>query len=363
MQAPKNGFFYVLDRATGELISADKFAPVNWATGIDLKTGKPQVDEKAADWSAGPKLVFPSPLGAHNWQPMSFNPKTGLVYLPEQESAALMAPDVNAKFDGREGVWNLGSQPFALPEDPAQLAGVAQSFKGKLLAWDPVAKKAVWTQDYANIWNGGTLSTAGNLVFQGTADGRVVAYAADTGTKLWEAPANTGVMAGPMTYTVKGEQYVTFMAGWGGAFPLAFGGISQFTKVRPEARVLTYKLGGTAILPPAKNVPLALTKLPPLKADDKTVALGRDLYNGHCGVCHGVSAISGGVTPDLRYLTPEKHQKFAGIVAGARAQKGMPSFVGRLQPNEIDAIHQYLIKRAHDLQDQLKPVKAADTKG
>jgi quinohemoprotein ethanol dehydrogenase len=358
LQAPKNGFFYVLDRATGELLSADKFAPATWASQVDLKTGKPVIDDAASDWTTGPKLVVPGPLGAHNWQPMSFSPKTGLVYIPAQEGAALLAPDNEAVFNEHLGTWNLGTQPLALPEDPKQLQPVIDSYKGRLVAWDPVAQKQAWSQEYRTPWNGGTLSTGGNLVFQGTADGRFVAYAADSGKKLWESPANSGVMAGPVSYTVKGEQYVTVLAGWGGAFPLSFGSISLNAKVRPEARVLTYKLGGKARLPPPKNAPAAQPEPPALAGDDKLLAQGRDLFNGYCGVCHGLSAVSGGVVPDLRYLTPQKHQIFLGIVYGARASRGMPSFAGRLKPEEVDAIHQYLIKRAHDLKDELKTAQA-----
>ena len=354
LHAPKDGFFYVLDRATGELLSAEKYATATWASKVDLKTGKPQVDESAADWTSGAKVVMPGPLGAHNWQPMSFSPKTGLVYIPAQEAAALLAPDNDAVFDTHTGAWNLGTQPLALPEDPKQVQPIIDSYKVRLVAWDPVAQKQVWAQEYRTPWNGGTLSTAGNLVFQGTADGRFVAYAADSGKKLWESPANSGVMAGPMSYTVHGEQYVAVLAGWGGAFPLAYGAISLNARVRPESRVLVYKIGGSATLPPPKNAPAAPPAPPPLTADANTVNHGRDLFNGNCGVCHGLSAVSGGVVPDLRYLTPEKHDIFPGIVYGARANRGMPSFAGRLKPEEVDAIHQYLIKRAHDLQDELK---------
>ncbi len=336
LQAPKNGFFYVLDRATGELLSAEKFAPATWASKVDLKTGKPQIDDAASDWTSGPKLVMPGPLGAHNWQPMSYSPKTGLVYIPAQEAAALLAPDNDATFDAHTGAWNLGTQPLALPEDPKQLQPVIDSYKGRLLAWDPVAQKQVWAQEYKTPWNGGTLGTAGN-------------------------PANSGVMAGPMSYNVGGEQYVAVLAGWGGAFPLAYGSLSLNAKVRPESRVLVYKLGGKASLPPPKNAPAAPPEPPPLTADANTVNHGRDLYNGNCGVCHGLSAVSGGVVPDLRYLSPEKHAIFPGIVFGARASRGMPSFAGRLKPDEIEAIHQYLIKRAHDFQDELKTAQMART--
>ncbi|MDE0854502.1 MAG: PQQ-dependent dehydrogenase, methanol/ethanol family [Nevskia sp.] len=359
LQAPKNGFFYVLDRATGELLSAEKFAPATWASAVDLKTGRPQIDDTASDWTSGPKLVMPGPLGAHNWQPMSYSPKTGLVYIPAQEAAALLAANNDAVFDPRTGTWNLGTQPLALPEDPKQLQPVIDSYKGRLLAWDPVAQKAAWSQEYRTPWNGGTLSTAGNLVFQGSADGRFLAYAADSGRKLWEAPANSGVMAGPMSYTVQGEQYVAVLAGWGGAFPLSFGALSLNAKVRPESRVLVYKLGGGASRPPPKNAPVEPPSPPAMSADTAVINHGRDLFNGNCGVCHGLSAISGGVVPDLRYLSAAKHAVFPGIVYGARASRGMPSFAGKLKPDEVNAIHQYLIKRAHDLQDDLKAAQTA----
>ena len=357
MQAPKNGFFYVLDRATGELLSADKFAPANWATHVDMKTGRP-VESATADWSKKPQLISPGPLGAHNWQPMSFNPQTGYVYIPMQEAVALYAPDPKQKFSGK-GNWHTGGQPLALPENAKEISDIAALHKGHLIAWDPVARKEVWRQDYITLWNGGTLSTAGGLVFQGTADGRVVAYSADKGVKLWETPANTGVMAGPMSFEINGEQYISVAAGWGGAFPLVLGGLAEPAKVRASARVLTYKLGGTATLPAVAPVAAKQPPPPPLTGDEKSVARGRDLYNGHCGVCHGVSAVAGSVLPDLRYLSPEKHQIFAGIVAGAYAAKGMPSFAGTLSPQQVEDVHQYVIKRAHDLKADLDAVAAA----
>ncbi len=354
MQAPKNGFFYVIDRATGELLSAEKFAPANWATHVDLKTGRP-VENPEADWSKEPKLVSPGPLGAHNWQPMSFNPATGLVYIPMQEALAYFAPDPDQTYTGK-GNWHMGSTPIALPEDAKGLADAKAAHKGHLIAWDPVAQKEVWRQDYVTIWNGGTLSTAGNLVFQGSADGRFIAYSADKGEKLWETPANSGVMAGPISYEIDGEQYVTVAAGWGGAFPLALGGLSDPAKVQPEARILTYKIGGKASLPPPKNDTLALPEPPEVTADEKVIAAGRDLYNANCGMCHGPSAISGSVLPDLRYMTEETHRLFPGILAGAYAAKGMPNVMDKFTPEDVEAVHQYIIKRAHDLKAQLVSV-------
>lgn len=364
LHAPKNGFFYVIDRTTGKLLSAEKFAPTTWATHVDLKTGRPVVDQTVADWSKTAKVVAPGPFGAHNWQPMSFSPKTGLVYIPVQDVASLMAPHAKPGFDNREGVWNIGGD-LPLPEDDKVIAQIAGSLKGRLVAWDPIAQKQVWSQTHANIWNGGTLATAGNLVFQGTADGRVVAWSADKGDKLWEAPANSGVMAGPVSYEIDGEQYISVMAGWGGVFPLIGGAIANYAKVRPEARVLTFKLGATASLPPPKNEAVPLPELQKVTADAKTLAHGAELFIGSCAPCHGLNAVGGGVIPDLRYLTPDKHAIFAGIVAGAQADRGMPSFAGRLDADEVEAIRQYLIKRSHDLKTALDtaaatPVAAAN---
>lgn len=355
MQAPKNGFYYVIDRTDGELISAEKYVPATWAKRIDMKTGRPVVDLDKADWTKGAKLMMPGPLGGHNWMPMSYNPQTGLAYIPAQVAPALLEPDNEAVWTGK-GTLQLGTLPVALPEDPTALKQVVDMYEGRLIAWDPIAQKEVWRQTYPTIWNGGTLSTAGGLVFQGTANGEVRAYAADDGELLWKAPANTGVMAGPVTYAVDGEQYVTFMAGWGGIFPTGFGGLAGNTQVEPRARVLTYKLGGKQTLPdePKRKIEIA-SDIPELTADDKTVAEGRDLFNTHCGACHGFSAYSGGVVPNLRNMGAETHDDFLRIVAGgALAGKGMPAFADRLSQDQIETIHQYLIKRQHDLAAEMK---------
>lgn len=361
LHAPKNAFFYVLDRITGELLSAEKFVPANWATHVDLKTGRPVVDQKIADWTQEPKLLIPGPFGAHNWHPMSFSPKTGLVYIPAQEAASLLSPHKEVAFDNREGVWNIGLD-LPYPEDAKAAAEAAASYKGSLLAWDPIKQKKAWVQEYPNIWNGGTMVTAGNLVFQGTADGRFVAYSADKGEKLWEAPTNSGVLAGGMSYEIDGEQYVAVMAGWGGVFPLIGGVVSNGAKTRPEARVIAYKLGATGSLPAPKNEAVPLPELQTLTADAKTLKKGEDLYGNNCSFCHGLNVVGGGIIPDLRYLTPEKHQIFAGIVAGAKADRGMPSFAGRLNMEEIEAIRQYVIRHSLELKKSLDAQAPAQAK-
>ena len=351
MQAPKNGFFYVLDRTNGKLLSADNFVPVNWASHVDLQTGRP-VMTGDANYLDGKKIVMPSFLGGHSWQPMSFNPKTGLVYLPAQETVAQLEAQKQPEFFPHKSVVNLGVEVPDLPEDPKGLAQIKAMWKGRLLAWDPVAKKAAWVQEYPNAWNGGTLSTAGNLVFQGTADGRAVAYSADKGVKLWERGVNSGAMAGPVTYEVAGEQYVTFMVGWGGAFPLITGSIAP--KIKAEARVVTFRLGATGKLPAPQAVAVALPPLQPLTATPEQLVQARTMFNGTCGSCHGMNAVSGGVVPDLRYLTPEKHGMFQAILSGARIDKGMPAFNAALKPEDMELLHQYVIKRTHDLDAELK---------
>ena len=354
MQAPKNGFFYVLDRRDGKLLSAKNFVPVNWASHIDLASGRPVVTG-AADYldGKGAKLVVPSFLGGHNWQPMSFHPGTGLVYLPAQETAAELEAQAEPLFLPTKKVVNIGLEVPSLPEDPKIVQQISDAWKGRLVAWDPVAQKAAWTQEYASAWNGGTLATAGNLVFQGTADGRAVAYAADDGRKLWEMPVNSGAMAGPVTYTAGGQQYVSFMVGWGGSFPNITGPLSLKAKVRPEARVVTFKLGGTLALPAPKAEPATLPPLQTLSAGAEQLAKGRMLFNGLCANCHGLNAVSGGVVPDLRYLKPELHNQFFGIVAGARTARGMPGFAEVLDAETAELIRQYVVKRSHDLAGEI----------
>nr|WP_313512686.1 PQQ-binding-like beta-propeller repeat protein [Pseudomonas sp.] len=259
-----------------------------------------------------------------------------------------------------KSVVNFGLDVPNLPEDPKILNQIRDAWTGELIAWDPVKQAPAWSQPYISAGNGGTLSTAGNLVFQGTADGRVVAYSADKGEKLWEHRANSGVMAGPITYTVKGEQYVAFSVGWGGILPLLTGPLTNKGKVQPESRLIAFKLGAKGELPPAKQAPVFPNVQLPLDATPEQVAKGRDMFNGLCAGCHGLNAISGGVVPDLRYLTQDKHVAFPAFLSGARMYRGMPNFSDILKPEDMETIRQYLIKRTRDLQAELK-TSAANT--
>jgi quinohemoprotein ethanol dehydrogenase len=347
MQAPKNGFFYVLDRKTGELISADPYAKLTWASGVDLKTGKP-IQTEAGQWKDKAATVYPSPIGAHNWQPMSFSPMTGLVYIPAMEVPAVYAPDKNFKY--RPGMWNLGGDFAEATDAPPEY------FSGSLLAWDPVARKAAWNVPLPGHWNGGTLTTAGNLVFQGTSVGTLVAYRADNGEKLWEGPAGSGIIAAPMTYEVDGQQYVTVMAGWGGASPLAHGRAALAHTGSPVGRMVTFKIGGTAKLPVAA-AKAAIPKPPAETMPLEMAKAGEALFGLNCGVCHGLGAVSGGVLPDLRHSQPEVHANWDAIVRdGALKDQGMIGFGKYLTKAETDAIHAYIIHRANE-GDIPKPIE------
>jgi quinohemoprotein ethanol dehydrogenase len=337
LHAPKNGFFYVLDRKTGELISADPYVTVTWAKGIDPETGRP-IEVPGTDYRDKLVEMKPAPFGGHNWQPMSFNPKTGLVYIPAQEIPYFFQLDPNYKY--QPGAWNTGADPTVADDFPRALVS------GHLLAWDPVARKEVWRAQYTLPWNGGTLSTGGNLVFQGTAHGSFAAYRASDGKLLFEAPAGTGIVAPPVTYQLDGEQYVAVMAGWGGAYALVAGDAAAAAGVVDNrGRLLVWKLGGTATLPPQQVAARELAALP-AKFDAKLVTRGNQTFHHYCAVCHGVGVVSGGVLPDLRKSNPGIYDILDKIVLeGALANNGMPRFDAWLHADDVAAIRAYLLTR------------------
>ena len=350
MQVPKHGFVYVIDRETGKLISAEKFTEVNWADGYNLTTGRPILTGKG-DYSKEPKMVYPGTQGGHNWQPISFSPKSGLLYFGETRLPTLHINDPSAKFQDRGRRWNLGEK-IVMPETPQEMAEMIPLISASLIAWDPVTQKKVWQIPHNIVVSGGTLSTAGNLVFQGTYDGRFVAYGDKTGKTLWETGAQTGVMAGPISYSVDGEQYIAVGAGLGGSFGVTFGDMAKATNMQTISRMLVYKLDGKASLPPLPVVAKKELDLPPMPALE-SVNKGRELFNNQCVFCHGVAAVSGvSFTPDLRYLSKETREQFAGIVLGGlRADKGMPHFHVQLTMEELNFVHDYLIKRSHDAKE------------
>jgi quinohemoprotein ethanol dehydrogenase len=349
LQANKNGFFYVLDRANGQFISAGAFADQNWARGVDPQTGRPQLAQSPYD-GAGGRIVRPAPFGAHNWQDMSFSPDTGLVYIPAASVPFLYAPQED--FSPLIGAWdtglNLAAQAAPADLDPLLLqALVRNATSGALVAWDPAAQRPRWQVAQPMPWNGGTLVTRGGLVFQGTADGYLRAYDARSGAQRWEYRLPNGVIAAPMTYQIGGVQYLAVMMGWGGAFALAGGEAALVPGRDYRGYLLVFKLDGQATLPPPRPLERGLPDPPPSTADAATVALGNRLYNQHCGVCHGANAVSGSALPDLRYLPRAAHAVLPSIVLGGALQAaGMPNFSKQLDPAQVAAIDAYLIERA-----------------
>ena len=347
MQAPKNGFFYVLDRSNGSLISAKPFTFVNWASGIDLKTGRPSETATARYKEADPTPVIPGPVGAHSWQPMSFSPVTHLAYIPVNEAGfKYKSPD---SFQAKTLAPNYGIDVVAagMPQDPQIKKAILGTVKGKLVAWDPVQQKTAWAVDRPGPWNGGTLATAGNLVFEGTAGGDFEAYRADNGQKLWSFPAQTGVMAGPVTYASDGAQYVAVLAGWGGVFPLAAGEVSFASgRVRNVSRLMVFKLGGKASLPAEQPVEQLRFTVLPNPASGATIRKGERLFQSYCAECHGDVVVSGGVLPDLRASSALTNQTWFDIVLrGILQSQGMVSFSKELSHDDAAAIRSYVVYR------------------
>ncbi|HVY89745.1 MAG TPA: PQQ-dependent dehydrogenase, methanol/ethanol family [Hyphomonadaceae bacterium] len=356
MQAPKNGFFYVIDRQTGELISADKYQDnLTWATGVDMKTGRPIEAPNARYEMAETALHIPGPLGSHNWHPMSFSPDTGLVYIPAHTLPTIYANMDNFKY--RPGYWNTGTDftAAALPTEAAARAAAAAASKGQLVAWDPVARKPKWTHDYPNAWNGGVLTTAGGLVFQGALDGHFRAFNAADGTQLWDVDGEYPVLSGPISYEIGGEQYVAVTAGWGTALPLA-GGTGQRMGSAEKGRVIVYKIGGKATLPPYETFPVDQAPTAPDFGSAAQVARGKELYFQNCMVCHGDGVQSGGLVVDLRWSeNVATKDLFKDVVLGGKfATAGMAPFQGALSPEDIETIRAYIVSRAHEDADAAK---------
>ena len=340
MQAPKNGFFYVLDRRSGELISATPYVPVTWATHVDMKTGRP-VETPAARYGATPTLLSPGAGGAHNFNPMAYSPKTGLVYFSVVQGfmSYAEAPDYNGQ--------GTGTSFFGDDALRKQQAAYGEAHGGSwLTAWDPVKGKEAWRVRYPRDGSGGVLATAGDLVFQGTVNKTLAAYRASDGKKLWESPVQTVPIAGPITYTVDGEQYVAVNAGWGGG--LAHVQAESFRDLRVSpARLLVFKLGATATLPPQPADEAPPPEPPYVRASEETLKKGGTLYAANCALCHG--ALARGGIKDLRHMTTDTHQHFMDIVlGGARAKQGMASFADVLSKDDADAVHNYLIARARE---------------
>ena len=353
MQAPKNGFFYVLDRETGEFLSAKEYIPQNWAKEIDAN-GRPVFNpETRIDETGEPAMVMPGPLGGHNWHPMAFHPGEGLVYIPAFEAATIYAPEADWKPDRKRG-FNVGYDLGAgdLPPDLGFRKELYGTVKGKLMAWDPVKQEARWTVEFPGPWNGGLLATGGGLVFQGNSGSEFAAYDAASGDKLWSFAAQTGIVAPPITYSVDGEQYVAVLAGWGGAYAITADGhlVNSQGPVRNVSRLLVFKLGADKQLPAQTELANLPLDPPPSRADAQTIALGKGKYARYCAVCHAPGAVGSTVLPDLRRSGALGNPQawMAVVHDGVLKDNGMASFAGSLSKEEIEAIRAYVIQRANE---------------
>ena len=338
MHAPTNGFFYVLDRETGKVISAEKSSVVTWAKGIDLETGRP-IEEPNIRYEDGLTEIWPGSVGGHNWQAMSYNPRLGLVYLPLQQIGARFARG-GEQTEHTFNVMGLMVTPVIKKEGDG---------KGSLVAWDPVAQEQRWKVQHEELWNGGTLATAGGLVFQGTAEGWFDAYDGESGERLWRFDAGLGIVAAPMSYAAGGRQYVSVLVGWGGT-TAAYGdymnvGWRYGAQMR---RLLTFALDGQATLPPGPPADKTVRAVddPSLALDPADVAAGRAIWI-RCASCHGVGLESTGAPgPDLRESALSIGlESFQQVVKDGRPALGMPTFES-LSDAEIRQLHAYVRDRA-----------------
>lgn len=363
MQASKNGFYYTLDLKTGKLLAADAYTYVNWAKKVDLATGRPEFTP-VADYTAHPKNVYPSWAGAHTWNPMSFNPGTGLVYIPTLDvpNVIFSIADNGGALKHLEGFFNADG---IIPDETYDPAAVKRLFgplpakaelqkeRGStnlvreiLKAWDPVQKKVVWEQVTSQGnrgYDGGVLSTAGNIVVQGRGDGTLWVYDAKTGAPLKTIQTGSHIMAAPMTYKIDGVQYVAVQVGYGGSgisFPIPPS--SAAYKNMNTNRILVFKLGGGAVpAPQPRDHPFDYPAPPASTASAAMIAHGEERFTEFCSRCHGFGP---GVAPDLSRLPPEIHGMFNDIVLkGAFASLGMPPQGDLVSEADVNAIHAYLI--------------------
>lgn len=339
MQAPKNGFFYVLDRVTGKVISAEPFSGVNWASHVDLETGRPVETPGARPVGDEPVYIRPGPSGAHNWNPMAFSPDTGLVYIPTLQSRFLWKNDPN--FQHAPGLWNLGydlsiEMDFS---DQEEIPGA----RNYLLAWDPVSQSEVWRVDGAG---GGTLATAGGLVFRGTRAGKFEAYDAVSGDVLWSVDVQNSGVAGPVSYEVDGEQYVAIALGRG-ASTMRTEAIYRPSDLTHANRVVAFKINGAATLPPFIYPQEDLRDPPTEQVDLELAAAGRQVFHRYCFGCHGRGARGNRIQPDLRFSDYLDNGLWDDVVLdGVLAGVGMVSFSDEVSKKSSEALRHYVIYEA-----------------
>jgi len=378
LHAPKNGFLYVIDRRDGKLLRANKIVRVNWAKRIDPKTGIPEMDREAADFSRSPKIIFPGTPGARNWHPASYDPSTGLYIAAIQDMGNLMFVPPGEKPYKPKGL-NTAAALIFTPQLEAALSTLPPPMVAQikaLPAWkevqrnpggtemraiDPLTGKTVWahpTQGWQD--RGGVLTTASGLVVHGNLAGQLIVREARTGKVIKTIETGSSILAAPMTYRVKGVQYVAVMAAWGGGgFPYVPPYSAAYQRGN-AGRILVFRLDGGAVPLPPTLPGLEVAPPAPAQADGvtpATLAQGRALFFGNCAICHSNQHRS--ITPDLRRMNDATHKAFNDILLkGLLQQNGMPRWDDALKPAEVAAIHAWLIdEQARTRADELEKKK------
>lgn len=347
LQVSKNGFFYALDAVTGKLLRAKNYTAVSWATGIDMRSGRPiEVPEARFGKTGKAVVVQPGGQGAHSWHPMAFSRRTGLVYTPVVETSQGFAPDPN--YTPREGAANAGTGRAPANVYEGVHADVPRTSRAYLIAWDPVDTREVWRSELRGTIASGALATAGGLVFQGAQRGEFSAYRDSDGMKLWSTDPQTGVVAAPVSYLVDGEQYIAVLAGYG----------TRDYYAGNNSRLLVYKLGGKSKLPPpAPPPPPRQLNPPPQFGSAAQIERGARVYNDNCTMCHDTAYGNRGLFPDLRYspLINSADAFRSVVIDGVLTPRGMVSFRERVGAEDAEAVRAYITQRAH----QAMPVRPA----
>lgn len=345
MQAPKNGFFYVLDRTNGKFISGDPFVYTNWAKGIDSITGRP-IENEGVHYETVNTDISPNYNGGHNWQPMAFNRQLGLVYIPARENASNYGRDTSWKYNqtgfGTGNGWNLSIGTD--PTKPMRYDTATKKFpRGMLIAWDPVQRKERWRVPQAADWNGGLLATASDLVFQGTAQGNFFCYEGRTGKVIWQTHLGGGIIAAPVTYMIDGKQYITIVAGWGGGY-----GMKKKLAPLQSGKVFTFVLNGKAAYPEFLTEPRREKLNSSIAATTAELSAGETLFWKYCGTCHVVNEGGGGLAPDLAYssIAGTKDGFLSIVHKGGYLPLGMPKFGDRLSETDVEHIRKYILTKA-----------------
>jgi len=349
MQAPKNGFFYVIDRTSGEFISAKPYVYVNWAKEVDSETGRP-IETSFSRFKDINAIISPHTSGGHNWHSMAYNQETGLVYIPAREGSKTFGQNKNWEFFNDARSWNTG-MGFDANSSVYEDSLIGPTI-GKLIAWDPIKQKEVWSVERTSSWNGGVLSTS-DLVFQGTGEGDLVAYEATTGKQLWSFPLQTGIVASPITYMVDGVQYITIVAGWGGGLAVWV----KFTEQINPGAIYTFKIGGKENKPEFPTEPPKQLVYLDFDATTEQLNHGGQLFDRYCSHCHVFgrncnNCHGDGVIPNLSYSSPEIFKAFHEIVGeGMFLYQGMPKYNDRLTEQDITDIKNYILSNAKKIRE------------